>query len=385
MFLAVIGGGSYYYANAEIRHEVEQVKARDRELVQVTAEGLHHGLLDMAFDVDYLLHLPRLRESLSQPTPGNLARVAEYFVAYAEAHRNIDQIRWIDAKGKERVRVDYVANRGVVVPEASLQDKATRDYFIDTMALPAGSLYVSPFDLDIEHGNQEKSPKPVIRFASPIRDARHDRHGIVVVNFIGRQLLDRVRPSVGSVGARPQLLNRQGFWMVGPNPADEWGFDIDRPDARLGVRFPAAWAAIAAQAEGQVVLDSGLWSWKSIAVIDEIRKLVNAGNTPGFDVQGNANYSWHTVVTTPAARLRAIEQRIWLGMSPIIFFAILVAALVSYWIMRSQRHVEILNTQLADRAEAAGGGRASKGQLPRQHEPRDPHADERDSRARLPA
>ena len=47
-----------------------------------------------------------------------------------------------------------------------------RYYFREAIVRPAGSLYVSPLDLNVEHGVVEKPERPVIRLANVVTDAQ---------------------------------------------------------------------------------------------------------------------------------------------------------------------------------------------------------------------
>src|SRR3990167_3513375 len=62
------------------------------------------------------------------------------------------QIRYIDEKGREIVRVDSDGKTSTSIPFDKLQDKGDRYYFIEAMKYPKGSCYVSPMDLNIERG-----------------------------------------------------------------------------------------------------------------------------------------------------------------------------------------------------------------------------------------
>ena len=64
-----------------------------------------------------------------------------------------DQIRYLDENGQEVFRINH---GGHVVPTAELQSKATRTYFKQANALPAGAVFISTFDLNIEGAGPTK-------------------------------------------------------------------------------------------------------------------------------------------------------------------------------------------------------------------------------------
>ncbi len=74
------------------------------------------------------------------------------------------QIRLIDKKGMEIVRVDNHSNGTYeIVEKERLQDKSSRYYFTETMDTLEDTIYVSPFDLNMERGQIEIPYKPMIR------------------------------------------------------------------------------------------------------------------------------------------------------------------------------------------------------------------------------
>ena len=58
-----------------------------------------------------------------------------------------------------------------VIPPAQLQDKGNRYYYHETAKLPKGEVYVSLIDLNRELGKLDLPLKPMLRIATPIRDA----------------------------------------------------------------------------------------------------------------------------------------------------------------------------------------------------------------------
>ena len=88
------------------------------------------------------------------------------------------QLRYIDANGGERVKVVKREGEVRIVPVEELQNKGMRDYFLETMKLPSGEIYVSPIELNREFGEIEKPLTPVIRFATPVKE----KVGMVIMN-----------------------------------------------------------------------------------------------------------------------------------------------------------------------------------------------------------
>lgn len=107
--------------------------------------------------------------------------------------RNITQLRYINASGKEIVRVDRnkINDEIQLIKENKLQDKKHRDYFIKTMEKKKGELFVSNLNLNIENKEIEKPFKPVWRFAIPVFLDDNSK-GIIIVNIFGEYLLNNL-------------------------------------------------------------------------------------------------------------------------------------------------------------------------------------------------
>ncbi|WP_373498053.1 diguanylate cyclase domain-containing protein [Desulfococcus sp.] len=187
------------------------------------------------------------------------------YLAFCLEKRVYDQIRYIDADGMEVVRVNFNAGRPYAVRDEELQRKADRYYFYDTLVLGPDEIFVSPFDLNVENGEIESPPKPMIRFGIPVFDSGGKKQGIVILNYLGETLIAAIRDMAGSARGRVMLVNGDGYWLSGPDPEDEWGFMIPaREDRKFSSRYPEAWREIAASDRCQVYTPAGLFTAATI-------------------------------------------------------------------------------------------------------------------------
>lgn len=163
-------------------------------------------------------------------SPGRAWRseLAAWFLSELEAKPAYLQFRLIGigGGGRELVRVDRSAAAGTVrvVPEPELQPKGGRDYFVQALALGPGELYVSPIELNREHGEIESPDTPVIRAATPLFDSLHRTVGILVINVDVRPLFARLAAS-----APPEhsllVLDDAGRYLVHPDASRSFAFE----------------------------------------------------------------------------------------------------------------------------------------------------------------
>jgi signal transduction histidine kinase len=173
-----------------------------------------------------------------------------------------DQVRYLDNTGHERIRVNFNGGQAAVVPQSELQSKADRYYFSEAMQLDRGQVFVSAFDLNVEHGQIERPLKPTVRFATPVFAADGTRRGVLVLNYLGAALLDKLAEVSRTFAGTALLLNRQGHYLRGPAPDDEWGFML-RHNRTFAERYPDAWALIPAAGEGQFRTKDGLFTYRT--------------------------------------------------------------------------------------------------------------------------
>ena len=84
-----------------------------------------------------------------------------------------------------------------------------------TILLERGQLFVSPFDLNVEHEQIERPLKPVIRVATPVFDNGGVKRGVLVLNYLGAALLQKLAQVTVSFPGSVFLLNKDGYFLRG--------------------------------------------------------------------------------------------------------------------------------------------------------------------------
>jgi PAS domain S-box-containing protein len=140
--------------------------------------------------------------------------------------------------GREIIRVDRSGPNGAVriVPEAELQQKGDRPYFAETLKLAADDIYVSPLDLNEEHGTIEVPHVPTLHVATRLLFPDGKPYGIVIINVDMRAVFDRIRSSMRP-GEQVYVVNAQGEYLVHPDRAREFGNQLGQP-ANWRADFP---------------------------------------------------------------------------------------------------------------------------------------------------
>ncbi len=226
--------------------------------------------------------------------PGMVGHLAQEFQVYAKNKQLYDQVRYIDESGKEIVRINFRNGEAELVPTSKLQDKSNRYYFQESIILEKGDIYVSPFDLNVEHGVVEIPYKPMIRFATPVFNKGGRKIGIVILNYLGSRLLDNLKHNLANIIDHTVLLNSDGYWLLNPEPEKEWGF-MQGLDDRFSANNAEAWDVIKASGSGQFYNSNGLYTFETVYPLKEVgHRSATGGMAAGREEIVNA-YQWKLV------------------------------------------------------------------------------------------
>jgi PAS domain S-box-containing protein len=227
------------YQRAETRNLLSLRQAEQERVLKLAAQTIYQEMDAVLSDLRYLSQHNEIRSYLENNDRDHRHNLALEYLGLAKQKRLYDQIRFIGLNGMEEVRVDFAGGKPKIVAEQDLQDKHDRYYFQETQWLSPGQIYVSPFDLNIEQGAIEQPFKPTIRFAVPVADSQGLIRGMVVLNYRGRRLIDKLGQLAGQTG-KVWLLNADGHWLIGPTRQDEWGFMFpQRPQTNAAPLFDA--------------------------------------------------------------------------------------------------------------------------------------------------
>ncbi len=259
-----------------------------------------------------------------------------------------DQVRIIDNKGMERLRVASTGGVIRVSPQGELQMKAGRYYFKNTMALDAGEVYVSPLDLNIEHGEISFPIKPVMRFATPLFNQFGVKEGIMIINYSGNVLLKKLRGLSTGAPGRIMLLNPEGYYLYGAMPGSEWGFIFKKRRSKtFNSEFPGVWQMIQSEDRGSFTFNGALYTFSTVASVqDNIKE--------GRTLKGNGfpkTYRWKIVSRVP---LEVISLNAGLlAKKFIILYGLMVTIIIpgSYFMARNKVRKDALESELLEKEE----------------------------------
>lgn len=215
--------------------EFLEVQAEDRLIREVNAKqtSLLQLLGGVEEDLRFLRDSPALKQLLEAADRGDgtsdaslSEAVAEEWKVFSESMGRYRQIRYIDEQGYERVRINKDQRQAPASPAQELQNKSDRYYFIETMKLESGALFVSTIDLNQEQGRIEVPYRPVLRYAAPVFRENGVRAGVVILNLDAIPFL-MLAEEQAPPGSTSFVIDEDGHYLVHPEVAKEWGSPRD--------------------------------------------------------------------------------------------------------------------------------------------------------------
>ncbi len=241
--------------------------------------------------------------------------------------KNYYQLRFINSEGMEVFRMERDNGNPVMAPQERLQDKSKRYYFQEAIKLEKGNIYVSPFDLNIEHGKLEKPFRPMIRICIPVF-AGTKKIGINVLNYDGTKFLENFRKNAIRETGITYLINKEGYFLNAPDTLLEWGFIFpDKKDMKISGIFGEDASLIQKTNDGQFETKKGIYTIATVYPFVKIG-IEKKGLIPWED------YSWKIFSVVPKAQI-SFTSFIPFHILLLFYFVILVVgAIFAYYYSR---------------------------------------------------
>ncbi|NCB41902.1 MAG: GGDEF domain-containing protein [Clostridia bacterium] len=289
LFIFIISSLVLFFIEKEVRTtRVEELKAREQRIVKLENDLIGRELSMLLSDLQYLHHA--YQDNLFDTN--DYSPVTSNWVEFSTQRLIYDQIRFLDANGDEKIRINIDSNGGYSVPEKDLQNKKDRYYFTETIKLNEDSVYFSPLDLNIEHNEIEIPYKPMIRISTPIYDDQGTLKGIIVLNYLADSMLANFRELASSSLGEVLLLNEAGYRLSSSDADNDWNFMFDEKKGdTFKKEYPTEWMAIINN-ELQKTTDKGLITAMPVVLSQKFNSGQSTSNGPKI-VLGDG--SWYVV------------------------------------------------------------------------------------------
>ena len=297
--IALVAAASSWYYHKNVSTYFNVLKNSEVNLISRHQKLIAEKINASASDLAFLAMRTESSISYADNKPIFQKELQALFFSFCRSKKIYDQVRFLDATGMEIIRVNYNKGNPVIVPEEKLQFKGRRYYFTDTIKLAPGSIFISPLDLNIENGTVEKPFKPMIRLGMQIFGKSGKPTGVILLNYLGAELLNDLSALKKGAEGESMLLNRDGYWLKAGSPAREWGFMFEgKKNLTFFNQFPDSWQEISDSESGQFRNQEGLFTFSTIYPVSEGLK-TSAGSAEAFAQSSHAlnprQYYWKIV------------------------------------------------------------------------------------------
>ena len=292
--------------------KIETVNSNERNHALLLKETISADFESVVSDLMILSESEHLQDFMGGEDTQSYDVLSQEFLTSATRKGLYDQIRFLDETGMEMVRVNFNVGDPIIVPRDQLQFKGERYYFQDAYQLESGQVFVSPFDLNIEHGEIEQPLKPMIRFGTPVFDSIGQKRGIVILNYFGALLIENFEGASTNVLGHIYLVNADGYFLKGLTPEEEWGFMYpDGEEKTFGNSYPEAWEEITKAESGQFNNADGQFTFETVYPLLEAWKS-SSGSGEAFEPSTaeleSYEYFWKVVLHIPTETLNATTR-----------------------------------------------------------------------------
>ncbi|MFI0376601.1 MAG: hypothetical protein ACH253_10560, partial [Candidatus Thiodiazotropha sp.] len=118
LLAAVLTG--FYYLDYSIEREL--IAEREKYEVEIGARDIDQTIQGIAKDVAILANSVSLQEFLEDGSIPSLQKLGREFLNFSRSKQSFDQVRYLDANGQERVRVNYNSGTPTLVRQDRLQN-----------------------------------------------------------------------------------------------------------------------------------------------------------------------------------------------------------------------------------------------------------------------
>jgi len=174
----------------EISQELGVLKLNNSKTLAETKVVLSRALLQKRAELisaGPILEVRLIKSGVLSPQR-NLDRSAieTIFTRFLNQYPNISQVRWLDATGMEKARVNQsisTLGKNIIASAPVLQNKADRDYFQSAIKSEDVDFFISKIDLNREFGKIQLPLQPTLRIALRTDDQLSMRSGVLLLNF----------------------------------------------------------------------------------------------------------------------------------------------------------------------------------------------------------
>ncbi|MCB2291657.1 EAL domain-containing protein [Clostridium sp. CS001] len=327
--------------NLQTQKNKQILMERERSIGKINKLNIQTTFNSVTADVKVIKDSNEINDYINNPTINTLSNLNEMFFRFSKNKRIYNQLRLIDTKGMEIARVDYNDGNVRIVTPKELQNKKDREYFNGTLNMKSEEIYISKFDLNTENGQVEYPIKPIIRFGVPVFKSNGEKFGIMVFNYLGKDVLDKINENLEQKSNfHIELLNADGYFLKSEENANDWNFMYEN---KKYISFKSKnkdiWDAISTNESGTIENKTNIYYYDTIYPLYNVREKKDANFS-----QDNGYTYWKAIVSYPKEKFDFIkslkENGFWVIGCIFIIIIMISSAITSYVIVKRQEFLK---------------------------------------------
>lgn len=331
LFITLTFIGTLFFIRSQSESSLERLQRIETNKLQLQVNEIINDFKFIQRDVLFLRDLISLKGICSCSDRAELKTLEDELTKFLNQKKQYDQLRLIDHQGMEQIRIQNISDETILINEDLLQDKSDRYYFKEITSINNLDLYFSKFDLNVENNKIEIPHKPVMRIGMKIANCEDDFCGIVLINYLGQALIDRLNSLNLNAVSSLHLTDPQGFFLISPNEEQNWGFmTVEGSENNYAHRYQEAWETIQINQRGQTRNHEGLFTFETITFDQSETGLV----APNLHYFARSDF-WKIISFVPSHELDKITDQIlsslYLPISTILLLSVILAYLLSYY------------------------------------------------------
>ncbi|MGF1695206.1 HD domain-containing protein [Vibrio lamellibrachiae] len=228
--------------------------------IKLASRFIQHDFEANLANINFLSDSQPIRNYMVYGIEPTRNEIENLFINLAIHSTQYAQIRLLDNNGQELVRVDYRDGHAFSTPHFELQDKASRYYVKESLALDKGRIYISQLDLNMEQDRIEEPYMPMMRYGTALYDSHGRLQGTIILNYFGDLVLNTFKEQMKSISSDAMLINQQGYWLSNNDKSLEWGFMLGNNHS-LKNQNPPLWDEMSELKEGSFIDIGKRYSW----------------------------------------------------------------------------------------------------------------------------
>ena len=183
-------------------------------------ETVFKNFIEKAGNTLYSIRESKLFNDYLDNNLSSSIQITDLFRTITKSNKSFMQLRYLDSKGFERIRIDRSINGDInTIKNTNLQNKSNRYYFADSRLKPLEKVWFSKLDLNMEKGVIEKPFKPTLRAILPIK-YKNRFGGILIINYYMKEFLNRF----SNISFYNMILaEKSGYTIIHSDSNKNWG------------------------------------------------------------------------------------------------------------------------------------------------------------------